>query len=1126
MKKLIFLFLAAFLSAAGFSQTKNADALLKNFVTPPADAKPRVWWHWMNGNISKDGIQKDLLWMHRSGIGGFQNFDAALATPQIVEKRLTYMTPEWKDAFRFTTKLADSLHLEMAIAGSPGWSESGGPWVKPEDGMKKIVWTEIRVKGGASNIKIAPQKGVTGPFQNIAKGLEFGESEDHLKQNDFYKDIAVVACKLPVADKSLSDLGAVVTSSGGNFTLAQLTDGDVGITNLLPRDSAAGFGWIQFTFPQAQTIKAITMVGGGNPGVFGMGADAKDSRKLEASDDGVNYKLIAIIPPGAVLEQTIAIPATTAKYFRVTVTNPPKPVNMGAAFGLGGMADPKDPGGTEIAEIVLHTADRINMFEEKDAFAPVGNLNTKMTSATSDVVNTTDIIDLTGKLGADGTLNWTAPAGEWKVVRFGYSLMGINNHPASPEATGLEVDKLDPVAITKYFNNYLDQYKDATGGLMGSKGGLQYMVTDSWEAGAQNWTANLPAEFQKRRGYSIIPWLPVLTGQIIKSAEASEQFLFDFRKTLSDMVSAYHYDGLTKILAARGMKRYTESHEDGRALIADGMEVKRTAAIPMSALWTPNPFINQNDQTKHTVDIRESASVAHIYGQNLVAAESLTALGIGGTAWSYAPENLKPSVDLELANGLNRFVIHCSPHQPVDDKIPGLGLGPFGQWYTRHETWAEQAKVWNAYLSRSSYLLQQGKFVADIVYYYGEDNNITSLFGKKTPAIPEGFNYDYINADALVNVLSVKDGKLVTPSGMSYRVLVLDSNATKMSLPVLRKINALVKAGATVTGVKPITPLGLADATDEFNKLVNDTWSSSNTKVSEGKSIDEVLAALNVKPDFGFRISDAGGTSSSEIKNQQSKILFVHRKTTDRDIYWVNSRTGDVQDIEATFRVEGKVPELWFAETGKTEALSYSIATGVTKVKLHMEPNDALFVVFKDRATKSAVQLPPVKVKELSTISGSWDISFQKDRGAPAAVTVNELGSWTDNADAGVKYFSGTAGYTKSINAPADWFAKGQELWLNLGDVKNIAEVFVNGKSQGILWKQPFRMNVTGAFKPGNNKIEIKVTNLWVNRLIGDAQPGVTNKITYTTMPFFQANSKLLPSGLLGPVKMMAVERN
>ena len=608
--------------------------------------------------------------------------------------------------------------------------------------------------------------------------------------------------------------------------------------------------------------------------------------------------------------------------------------------------------------------------------------------------------------------------------------------------------------------------------------------------------------------------MPVLTGGIVKSAEASEQFLFDFRKTLSEMVAEYHYDALTGILAEYGMKRYSESHESGRALIADGMDVKRKAAVPMSAMWTKSPFINGGDQTGYEADIRESGSVAHIYGQNIVAAESLTALGIGGYAWSYSPENLKPTADLELASGLNRFVIHCSTHEPLDDKIPGLGLGPFGQWFTRLETWADQAKTWTDYLSRSSYMLQQGKFIADVVYYYGEDNNITSLFGKKLPAIPEGYNYDFINADALINLLSVKNGMLVTPSNMYYKVLVLDSNAMRMSLTVLRKINELVKAGATVTGIKPAMPLGLSDDANEFNKLVSETWSSSNTKVSEGKLLSDVLNKMNVTPDFSYTKPKA-----------DTKLLYVHRKTNDRDIYWIDNRNARVEDIEATFRVEGKVPQLWFAETGKTEPLSYSIADGVTKVKLHMEPDDAFFVVFKDKAAKTSVELPEVKVKELTTIDGSWKIYFQKDRGAPASVTFDQLASYTENTDAGIKYFSGTASYTKTITAPADWIKKDEELWLNLGDVKNLAEVIVNGKSLGILWKAPFRINISSALKPGENTLVVKVTNLWVNRLIGDAQPNVINKITYTTMPFYQANSKLLPSGLLGPVKIMAVNR-
>ncbi|MEO5893124.1 MAG: glycosyl hydrolase, partial [Ferruginibacter sp.] len=672
----------------GVHSQASGDTLLKGFLTPPNAAKPRVWWHWMNGNITKDGIAKDLHWMSRSGIGGFQNFDASLGTPQVVEKRLSFMTPGWKDAFQFTTKLADSLHLEMAIAGSPGWSESGGPWVKPEDGMKKIVWSETIVPEGKTFNGVLPAPpSATGTFQNISTKAGAGLSETTTELPMFHKDIAVIAYKIPTADIVLAKLKPVVTSSRGHFDLAQLTDGDVGATNLLPTDSS-GYAWIQFEFDKPQTIKAITIVGGGDRGPFGLNGDLKETRSLEASDDGDNFKRVCFVPAGNVLQQTILVPVTTAKFFRLTFKDPPTPFSLASLIGVGGAVKP--PAGTDIAEIVLHTAILINRFEEKAAFAPATDLFANQTPASEDVILQTDIIDLSAKMTTDGTLNWTPPSpGNWKIIRFGYSLIGINNHPASPEATGLEVDKLDPVAVKKYFENYLDQYKSATNGLMGNKGGLQYMVTDSWEAGAQNWTGNMPQEFKKRRGYDLLLWMPVLTGHIVKSTEASEQFLWDFRKTLSELVVAYHYDQLTTILQQRGMKRYSESHESGRALIADGMDVKRTAAVPMSAMWTPG-VINGGVQTAYKLDIRESASVAHIYGQNLVAAESLTAFGIGGSAWSYSPENLKPTADLELASGLNRFVIHTSVHQPTD-KIPGLGLGPFGQWFNRNETWAEQA---------------------------------------------------------------------------------------------------------------------------------------------------------------------------------------------------------------------------------------------------------------------------------------------------------------------------------------------------------------------------------------------------------------------------------------------------
>lgn len=1100
----------------------DGSTLEKGFVTPPDAAKPRVWWHWMNGNVTKKGIREDLNWMHRVGIGGFQNFDAGLNTPQVVEKRITYMTPEWKDAFRFTTNLADSLGLEMAIAGSPGWSESGGPWVKPEEAMKKFVWSEIRVEGGKPFKGMLPKPpAVAGPIQNIGiqPGFLGGEAE---KSPEFYADAAVVAFRLPESDLSMTSLQPKVTSSAGDFKLADLTDGDIKSTTFLP-GVAGESSWIQFEFAKPESMRALTIVGGG---VQVMMRPDRDSRVLEASDDGNVFRKVIDIPSGSLSQKTLSFTPTTAKYFRF-VWNIPVPRPAPSIPGMPEFGNaPKMPAGTQVAELVLYTGSRVNRFEEKAAFDAASDLYTSPTPAvnSNETISKSNVIDLTSKMKPDGSLNWTPPSGRWMVLRLGYSLTGHKNGPASPEATGLEVDKLNAEHVKSYFTNYLDQYKDATGGLMGKRG-LQYVITDSWEAGTQNWTDDMIKEFKTRRGYDMLSWLPALTGHIVESSEASDRFLWDFRKTLADLVTENHYDQLTTLLKERGMARYSESHEARRAFIGDGMEAKRTAAVPMGAGWTPGGFGGNEGgfATVYQADIRESASVAHLYGQNLVAAESLTAMG---TDWAWSPELLKPVADHLMACGLNRFVIHTSVHQPVDDKIPGMSLGPFGQWFTRHDTWAEQAKAWTGYLSRSSYMLQQGKYVADVAYYYGEDNNITVLFSKMRggdlPPIPEGYSYDFLNADALVNLLSVKDEQLVTPTGMSYRVLALDPNSQYMTLSVLRKIKKMVSEGAIVTGPKPIKTPSLVDDPAEFSALVKELWGNENgvTTVGKGKvysntSLLQVLTSQNIATDFTY----------TKPQND-SKLFFVHRHTDDSDIYWVNNRNDRVENLDAMFRVKGKEAEIWHPETGKIDQASFSIETNITKVPLHLEPNDAVFVVFRNKTNEtSRVVNKPIETK-LAEISGPWNVSFQAKRGAPAQATFESLTPWNENGDQGIKYFSGTGTYTKTIQAPADWFKAGAEVWVDLGKVQNLAEVFVNGKSLGIVWKMPFRINLTSDFKQGENLLEIKVTNLWVNRLIGDRQPDAKETFTYTITKPYKADSPLKPSGLMGPVQIISLSGN
>ncbi|MBN2321372.1 MAG: discoidin domain-containing protein [Acidobacteria bacterium] len=1108
-----------------FSQCKNKDQnygtdLEAGFLNPPASAKPRVWWHWMNGNITRDGIQKDLEWMNRIGIGGFQNFDAALRTPQIVEKRLVYMTPEWKESFKFTTDLADSLGLEMAIAGSPGWSESGGPWVPPSEGMKKYVWSETIVEGGKLFKGQLPHPPDTsGAFQNIGHSNPLPLSEAEEEAPEFYSDAAVIAYKIPDKDLSLKDLNPKVTSSGGTFSLEMLTDGDLSTTAFLPAAPAGKSSWIQFEFDRPQSIHSISMVGGGNPGRFGFG-NSRETRALESSEDGRTFRRVSEIPAGGVAQNTVTFQPVAAKFFRVAITLPASPAGVDPLGGLFGIPQDQNqrPSGTQIAEIVLDTVPRINRFEEKAGFSVVTNVEKFLTPeiAGEEAIHKQEVINLTDEMKEDGSLDWTPPEGKWNILRIGYSLTGHQNSPASPEATGLEVDKLNPDFVRNYFNNYLDQYEDATGGLMGERG-LQYVITDSWEAGTANWTDHMIEEFNKRNSYDIIPWLPALTGKIVESSEKSEKFLWDFRNTLEEMVAEYHYDELTFILKERGMGRYTESHENGRAFIADGMEVKRSADIPMSATWTPGGFGGREEDgiaVRHEADIRESASVAHIYGQNLVAAESLTAIG---NTWAYAPERLKPTADFMLASGLNRFVIHTSVHQPVDDKIPGLGLGPFGQWFTRHETWAEQAKPWIDYLARSSYMLQQGNFAADILYIYGQGSNLTSLFGAELPPIPEGYNYDFLNAGAVANVLSVKEGHIVTETGMSYKILVLDESTRTMTLPVLAKIEELVHAGAVVAGPKPVNTPSLNDDEAEFSSLADRLWTDGRGikeigkgKIYAGFALEEALNDLGVEPDFKY----------SGI-NPKTKMRFVHRSLGDLDIYWINTSDSEHSQAKASFRISGKEPEVWNPVDGSISPVSYAMNNGRTEVTLNMDPDDALFVVFRRNANKKSAVIPEVAESERATITGEWEVHFQPDRGAPEKAVFSELSPWNENKIPGIKYFSGTAEYTNAINIPEEWISENSNLWLDLGEVKNLAEVVVNGESMGIVWKKPFRVCISESLKPGENRISVQVTNLWVNRLIGDRQPGVTDPVTYTTQAFYSADSPLLPSGLLGPVKIV-----
>ena len=1095
-----------------------APTLEDQFRDPPNSARPRVWWHWMNGNITKDGIAKDMAWMKRVGIGGMQNFDADLMTPQIVDKRLIYMTPEWKDAFRFAASEADRLGLELAIAASPGWSETGGPWVKPEDGLKKLVWSETTITGGRPfKGKLAAPPQITGPFGNLApaKGIEEMLGAAKGKEPPVnYGDVKVLAFPAPVA----AELTPVAAQDGRGkrFDPARLADGDLSSGIAIDRDpSGKSDPTLVLDYGKPVTARTISLYA---PGAAMMFAGALYSPRLEASDNGSDWRKVVDFET-AQTTATYAFAPVRGRYFRIEFL--PKQsvgIQMGeSAPGAAMGGDFMESMGKAIlgkpmivGDVRLFGDARIDRYETKAGFAVAQNYY-DLTGPQDGAVGVVpaSVIDLTDKLRPDGSLDWTPPKGEWRVLRLGHSLLGTTNHPAPPEATGLEVDKFDGDAVKRYLEHYLDMYRDASGGLIGNRG-VRAILTDSIEVGAANWTPKMIGQFKRLRGYDPTPWMPALTGVLVGSRADSDRFLYDYRRTLADLMASEHYGTVATVAHDAGLKVYGEALEDHRPSLGDDMSMRSHADIPMAAMWTHSR--KDGPKLTYLADIKGAASVAHIYGQNLVAAESMTA---AMNPWYYGPADLKRIIDLEFVTGVNRPVVHTSVHVPLDDKKPGLSLFIFGQYFNRNEAWAELARPWVDYMARNSLMLQQGRNVADVAYFYGEEAPLTGLYGDKRVAdAPKANAYDFASFDVLDAAMRSDGGEIFTPGGARYKALYLGGSSQQMTLAALRRIAALAEAGATIVGMKPLGTPSLAGEAATYGALVAKLWPGTPVamvgkgRVIASADIDAALAQIGVAPDFRF----TGGQDGAEIP-------FVHRTFADGESYFLVNRKDRPEAIEAHFRVTDKAPELWHAETGTSEPVSYRIVGGETIVPIALRGDESVHVVFRKPATAAQLVVPEARMIEKARLDGPWSVAFQQGRGAPATATLAQLGPLDTNADPAIKYFSGIATYTRDFTAPKGW-KPGQRLVLDLGEAREVAKVSFNGQPVGYAWHAPYTLDVSRFVKPGRNHVEIRVANLWVNRLVGDAQPGAT-KVTWTAMPTYRADAPLRRSGLIGPVTLL-----
>lgn len=1101
-------------SREGYSDT-GLLKLKQDFHNPPAEAKPRAWWHWMNGNITADGIEKDLQWISDIGIGGLQNFDAAMHTPQIVDERIVYMSDAWQAAFKKAVTLADANNIEFGIAASPGWSETGGPWVEPQDGMKKLVWSQVVV---GSNSPATPQlpkpSMVTGPFQNLPLAKGHGLTERHIDV-EYYEDVAVLA--VPSSnEKALKPQS--ITVNGENVPVENLVDGnwlsgvDYPKVSGDPRAPSEPVQ-VEVRFDEPQSVQAITVYLHNAPSDYRKGP-LKPT--LYAQNNEGAWDLISEFRLGSV-PTTASFNVVSSRIFRIefdfgeaenlSFHAPAQGVDPRSMMGLGS-GKPQSP---LLAELQFMAEPRINAFETKAAFELTYNYYQLDQHTGQDVpgISPDLVLDLSQYLQQDGTLNWQPQNGTWQVIRLGYSLTGKTNHPATPEATGLEVDKYDADAVERYLRTYLDNYANVLGEDLIGERGLQVLLTDSIEAGASNWTPKLIEKFKQLRGYDPTPWLPTLTGIIIGSRQQSDQFLYDYRRTFAELIASEHYGTVAKIAHEYGLTVYGESLEGERpfATLGDDLEMRRFADIPMAAMWSHSTATGASP--KYKADMRGAASVAHLYGKKFVAAESLTSVM---APWAHAPKDLQPMIDQEFLHGINRPVIHSIVHQPVDDKQPGLSLFVFGQFFNRHETWAPMAKPWMSYLARNSLLLQQGQFVADVAYFYGEETPIAVLSRNQYPEdVPAHYGYDFVSPNAILNVLGAENGDWVAPSGMRYRVLFLSGTSQFMTLPVLEKLAALVEQGLTLVGPAPSYSPSLADDSQRFGQLVTKLWFGKHqTRYGKGvvintTDVEAALATLEIMPDF-------------KAVDAKAPVGFVHRRTQEADLYFVANQ-GVSQDITGQFRVTGKKPMRWDAVTGEISPLSYRISGDITEVDLSFEDYQSYFVVFGEPTTVSEFTVSPAQVHTVKTIANNWQVDFQENRGASQNLQLTDLQDLSHHDNPGVRYFSGISQYATEFSLTSDDMAG--ELLLDLGEVGDVAEVFVNGKNAGIAWKKPYQLPIEEFAQEGINSLEVRVANLWVNRLIGDQQPNA-NPITYTAIKTYLPSAPLRPSGLIGPVSILS----
>jgi Glycosyl hydrolases family 2, sugar binding domain. len=999
--------------------TNSFSNIEKGFKHIPDSVQTSVYWYWISDNISKEGVVKDLEAMKQVGINRAFIGNVGLPTNAQPYGNIKFYSEEWWDILHTALKTATRLNIEIGLFNSPGWSQSGGPWIEPDQAMRYLASTSVKIKGGHQINKILSKP-----------------------QGDF-QDVKVIAFPSIDSGQDLISLeNTQVTSTPDLSGISALIDGNKNTEIVLSGDQIKEIT-LDFYVNKLFTLRSVKIYPSHQSINFPAKIQVKDNGEYTTLaafriDRFYNDLSVGFDPYSPIV---ISVPETHTQDIRIIVSE----INTNSG----------------IKEIELSSIPAIERYPEKTLAkmfqTPLPYWNEyqwesqPVVEDPSLVVDPAKVLDLTKYLSGD-QLIWDAPEGDWTILRTGMLPTGVTNAPATPEATGMEADKMSKKHIRTHFEAFMGEiYRRIPAK---DRKCWKMVVQDSYETGGQNFTDGFLADFKKRYGYDPLPFLPAYYGIVVKSQDVSDRFLWDLRRLIADKIAYDYVGGLKEVSHEYGLKTWLENYGHwgfpGEFLQYGGQSDEIGGEF-----WSEG-FLGE-------IENKAASSSAHIYGKRKVSAESFTS---AGNHFSRYPSVIKKRGDRFFTEGINNTLLHVYIQQPYENKNPGMNAA-FGLEVNRKNTWFKDIDMFVQYLKRCNLMLQQGNYVADVAYYIGDD--APKMTGVCDPALPEGYSFDYINSEVIEKYMTVQDGYLTLPDGMKYRVLVLPQLKT-MRPEFLRKINKLVHEGAIVLGPAPERSPSLENypASDkEIQQLASSLWRDVNGinikyaktgkgMILSGMQMPEVFNLIGLKPDCKT--------------DKNTPVLFIHRTLPEGEIYFISNQSEEEITFSADFRVTGKQPEIWDPVFGTTRHLAaYSPKNELITVPLKLAGSENTFIVFRNPSNQFTpgdvnVNFPPAKT--LLTISSSWTVSFDpKQRGPVSPVVMDKLQDWTKFSNDSIKYYSGTATYKTAFELKE--LPSKQQIFLNLGTLTATAKIRVNGKTVGGVWTAPWQTDISKAIKKG-----------------------------------------------------------